>query len=419
MGTIIQYKDEYGESMYPRTVMEAVMESKSVSAKDVHDGLKGRYVTLYADDLSQLSSDWEANGWTVQTGGGAKPDGYGTDKSLALMRRYHSDKRFMRCVVTMGADTVLRVNAEKMLKYDSNNGGATGTAIDFANKKLVLFATGTGRDEQENAEGISTVELESAAIPDKAIGSRKYIYELWKDGLATRVRLMDTLTGTTLELEHTGWGCGMQNHYYTFTAVSGVFPVLHNIDIRSLMRPDIVFVGDSITEGHSCVPHDESYPHLFRKANPDKTVVISALSGDDIDGVLGMFDTEFDIYKPRVMSLLIGANGGNTVDKLNEVKSRCEAIGCRLVLHRRTCQGKDDKQIAGNYLIEKITGVQGAKFDVATALDNYPLIDETHPGPRGDTSLYAANFFCLHPLASGHLAMYNRLRIDCPDMFYY
>lgn len=416
MGEVIQIKGEDGRKQYPQTLVSAVMAAPQVSLSNVIDEVKGKYAGLYSDDFSQLSSEWDANGWSTQPGGGVKPES--NDNSLVLMRRYHSDRRFMRCTLTMGVDTVLHINAEKTVAEDGGNGGATGTMIDFMNKKLVIFATGSGSDTQDNADGISGVVLESMDIPESAIGNRKYIYEIWKDGITCLVRLMDTLTGTTLELSHVGWGCGAQNHYYTFKATEGTFPSLHGINVYSLMHPDVVFVGDSISEGHSCVPHDESYPWLFRKANPGKSVVISALAGDNIDGVLGMFETEFNIYKPKVMSLLIGGNGGNTEAKLNRVKSNCEAIGCRLILHHRTCQGKDDLQIDGNMLIEKITGVQGARFDLATALDNYPYIDEGHAAPRGNSSLYAANFFCLHPLAAGHKLMFDRLRIDCPDMFY-
>jgi lysophospholipase L1-like esterase len=384
------------------------------------------YISLYHDSMKSISDVWEqpenGAGFTFDSNG-AKPNAIGETTYIRLKKIYHSDKRYMRIGVKMGIDT----KAMFVMSWSWNNQqvinvgeGASCFAVDFSNKKLLMYAGGQGTDEQPSGEGYDTSNvIESVDIPQEAIGSRDYIIEIHKDGLTSKLILMDKLSGVHVEVAHTGWAVGRQNQYYGFYCESGTLPTFHDIDIESLNRPDIVFVGDSITEGVYVNDRTQRYAEKFRSLYPNKKIVISARGGDYANGVLWKFPTEFDIYRPKVMSLLIGANGGNTEANLTQIKQKCDAIGCKLYIHHCTCQQSDDSHIEKNRLIDSLRdslGIDGADFDIATAKEYYPLIDKTHESPRYKPSLYGDSG--LHPNVEGNAKMFERLLVDTPSLFY-
>lgn len=395
------------------TLKECIDDINNINIKldnaDINNSL---YIELQHDNLKSDNGNFTVQNWEY-TDNGIKPSAIGSDNYIMNNKVYHSDKRFMRVHAIMGTDTKLKI---PVVWGGINAGeGASCFAVDFVNKKLIIYSVGNGQDSQDTSSGYNNSELVTEAIPDEMIGNREYVLELHKDGTNHILRLLDTLTGESCEVSHDGWGAGRQNQYYAFYCESGTLPTLNNFQVFSLNRPDVVFVGDSITEGVMVTDRTKRYAEQFRKNNPDKKVVISARGGDSINGVLAKFATEYNIYKPKIMSVLIGANGGNTLENLTQLKTNCEAIGCTLILHRRTCQQSTDIHTEGNELIEQI-GVNGARFDIATAKDNYPYVDETHTSPRYNESLYYDAG--LHPNNEGDTKMYKRLLIDTPEMFY-
>jgi lysophospholipase L1-like esterase len=320
----------------------------------------------------------------------------------------------MRMRVLMGIDTKLMI---PVVWGGTINGGegASCFAVDFSGKKLIIYSVGAP-DNQETASGYTTTELNTTVIPDNVIGAREYIIELHKDGTNHILRLFDTLTGEKVEVSHNGWAAGRQNQYYGFYVDSGTLPTIMNMEVWSLNKPDVVFAGDSITEGVMVVDRSRRYAEQFRTNNPLKKVVISARGGDTIDGILAKFATEYNIYRPKKLSVLIGANGGNTLAKLQQLKSNCDAINCTLILNYRTCQFGTNMHIDGNNLIAQI-GVNGARFDIATALNNNPIGATDGSDPRYNPALYYGTGG-LHPNNDGDDKMYNRLIVDVPEMFY-
>ena len=123
------------------------------------------------------------------------------------------------------------------------------------------------------------------------------------------------------------------------------------------------------------------------------------------------------------MVVNIGANGGNSTGLLNTLKQRCDAIGCKLYLCYNVCYTsavEERKHQYVNAMIESWSaenGVIGARYDIATALDNNPVNDESQ---LPDESLFSRNTqpYNLHPNQAGQIEMYRRLSIDLPDLFY-
>ena len=251
-------------------------------------------------------------------------------------------------------------------------------------------------------------------IPTDMVGEREYIVEIHKDSTNHIIKLYDTLTGKVVECTYNGWEAGRQNQHYYFYCEEGTFPIIKKFQVFSLNRPDVVFDGDSITEGVGVTDKNNRYAELFRINNPDKKVVISARGSGDINLTLSKFESEYNIYRPKILCVLIGANGGNTLERFKLLKENCDKIGCKLIVNRLTCQQSTDKHIAGNELIESL-GLPGARFDVATAKDNYPFVDNAHSAPRYNEELYYDQG--LHPKDNGQKEMYNRLYIDVPEIF--
>lgn len=369
-----------------------------------------KYISLQDDDMTSSVQNWVSKNWTFSESG-ATPDTLGDTAYIRNKHIYHSDKRFMRTRIEMGVDTVLKI---PVVMSDIKTGyGASCFCVDFSNKKLIIYKVGNGSDSQAQTSGYTNEILKESIIPENMIGNREYILELHKDNTKNRLILLDTLTAQRVEVEHDGWGAGRQNHFYAFYVASGHLPTIRRFQVYSLNRPDIVFAGDSITEGHGVADRTKRYADQYRRSHPEKKVVISALSGDSIEGIIRKFETEYNIYKPRILSVLIGANGGNNTGILRLLKQKCDNIGCKLILNRLTCQQSDDSHIAKNETIEYLN-LPGARFDIATAKDNYPLVDDSHPKPRYNPSLYQDAG--LHPNGDGQTEMYKRFCIDLPEL---
>ena len=370
-------------------------------------------IRLFNDSFTtQDSTNWGFVGaWTTETNG-IKPAAIGNTTYLLSKRVYHSDKRFMRMRILMGVNTKFMIPI--VWGGTINDGeGASCFSIDFSGKKLIIYSVGA--DNQATASGYTTTELNTTIIPDNLIGAREYIIELHKNGTNHILRLFDTLTGEKVEVSHNGWAAGRQNQYYGFYVDSGALPTIMKFEVWSLNRPDVVFAGDSITEGVMVIDRTRRYAEQFRTNNINKRVVISARGGDTIDGILAKFATEYNIYKPKKLSVLIGANGGNTLTKLQQLKSNCDAINCTLILNYRTCQYATNAHIEGNTLIAQI-GVNGARFDIATALNNNPIGATDGTDSRYNPALFYDSG--LHPNNDGDDKMYNRLLIDVPELYY-
>jgi len=365
------------------------------------------YISLFKDSAinPNTTTEWVTNGVWNMVSGGVVPQSVGSTYFAQLKKTYHSDNRFMQS--TIGLAPTSKVFIACSYGGINTGEGASGFMIDMVNKTLVIYAAGTGLDDQYSSAGYTTTVLNSITIPDNLIGTKDYLIELRKQGTHHNLRLLDPVTGINIEVHHDGWGAGRQNERYGFYAVSGNFN-LKTVEVFSLNRPDVVFAGDSITEGVYVYDRTHRYAEYFRQNRPTKKVVISARGADDIDGILAKFATEYNIYRPKVLSVLIGANGGNTLAKFQTLKANCDAIGCTLMLNYRTCQ-TGDAHLADNDLIAQIS-TSHARFDIITAKDGVPTVDATHVTPRYDPAMFADSG--LHPNEAANLLMYNRFIAD-------
>ena len=367
---------------------------------------KKNYVQLINEIPKNNRDNFEIVGnWN--TTNGLRPNAMGDTTYIRHKKTYHSDDRYMRATVNMGIDTFLRIPVS--WHYDKNSvndgEGASCFGVDFKNKKLLIYEVGNGKDNQLSSSGYTDTILKSATIPDDMVGNMDVVIELRKEDTKHLFTLCNYKTGKTVSVEHDGWGAGRQNQHYAFFLESGTAFTLKNMSVYSLDKPDVVFVGDSITEGVWVLDRTKRYVSLYRKQYPEKNIVISARGGANIDNVLEKFESEYNIYRPKMMSVLIGANAGNTLEKLKQLKAKCDAIGCTLILNYRNCQGDNNAHIAGNELIAQL-GLPGARFDIATAIDNDPT--------KGLNPIYYGDK--MHPNEESNAELFKRLFVDVPEL---
>lgn len=384
------------------------------------------YVCLFSCSLTDSSTNFTASGnWTYSTDG-ATPSTTGDTCYLKCTNIYNSDKRFLRFRVKLGADTKILIPVSNGSVLNAGE-GASCFGIDMSNKKIIIYSSSNSSDTQGTASGYNlSNELDTSVFSDEMAHEGWFTVEVHKDVITNTITLMDELSGCSASVSHTGWGSGRQNEYYSIYCDSGTLPTIKDFQVWSLNRPEVCFVGDSITEGVYVLDRTKTYGNLFRANNPDKRVVISARGGDTINGILSKFTTEYNIYKPKFMVVTIGANGGNSESNLTELYNKCTAIGCTLILNNNTCHSSPSAttastnyHIARNELIESVRskfGLNGAKLDVATADQYHPEFDDTYTGIRANKSLYYDTF--LHPNIAGQEKMYQRLKIDVPELFY-
>lgn len=378
---------------------------------------KTKYIEIFKDDFSTKDLfNWAFNGtWNIVEGG-IQSEANGESNYMRSNRVYHYDKRRMRLKFSCGSDSVIRAFCSYGSSMNAGD-GATGIILDFVSKKLTLCKTGDGTDSQLRGSTINFgEELISMEFPDKFGDAGDYILEFEKDELNISCTVFDCKTGHKVYVTHEGWGAGRLNQYFGVCPMSGTSIILKEFTVDALYNPDIVVVGDSITEGEGTTDKTKKYCSRLRTDCPDKTIVLSSRGGDTINGVISKFYTEYLLVKPKLISILIGANMNNTTELLNRVIWLSKLIGAKVVFHYTSPQTNNDRMQANNQLIEALDEqYRGARFDMSLLTDNDPWITSEHPSLNVDLSLYSDNY--LHPNNDGHGEMYNRLKIDVPYFY--
>ena len=376
--------------------------------------------TLFTDNFSQDDTEnWEYSNWSLVENK-VTATGYGESSKLKSKRKYFLDKRKMKAAINLANDSFVKIDCTA-----SWNEGASCFGIDIHNRKLIIYKAGSGLDNQSTSQGYTSEELESSAIEEDVINADgEYTIELVKDSTNHTLKLINDRNGKYSTVSHNGWGAGRQNEQYGFYAISGTYPKITFFGVYGMENPDVVFTGDSQTEGVYVFDRSKRYAELYRTQNIGLKVAISAKGGAKIQDIIDMFDYEYRIIKPKKMSLLIGANDiihktGTEVfeQKLRVLKNLCDSINCQLIINRIACvhvNGKDG-HIEYNEIIDKAGnefGLCSAKFDNATAINNIPYVDESNPSPRYNSELYGDKG--LHPNVNGNIDMYQRLLTDIP-----
>lgn len=207
-------------------------------------------------------------------------------------------------------------------------------------------------------------------------------------------------------------------------------PIIVNYQIVSKSKkPFLSFYGDSISVGFSSSVVDGVNNTKFTWLTGNATgreFTSSGRGGGSYDTFFGgnCFDSKFNftgmltnelpILKPNYCMITIGTNGGLSYYHYEQIVKYIESIGSIPIINKLPL--RDDSTIGAGYItssnanIQQIWdnyGISGASFDLATSVNN--------DGVTFDSSLFGADK--IHPNDAGHLAMFNRIKLDVPELF--
>lgn len=421
----VSFKD-YSNSAIA-SLQEEVEKTKAIEHEE--------YIEVFSDDFSTKKDDWIlGSSWAWDTNNKEmRPTAVGNinTECVRLNRVYQCDKHIVRFNAKLYPDSVVNICAQRT----SNNTGEGESfwQINCAENKLKMFYAGS---EFNYWRGVDTARVHTESdITFDVVSGREYAIEVEKNDFTFTLRIFDSITGSSSIVETVGWNAGRLQYYYTFSLGGGTPFAISKFRVFMINNPRVVFVGDSITEGVGMYSTDinaansmyNRYAELARKKIGKSC--ISAVGGDVIDTIIKKFNSEYNIIKPKYLSIHIGTNGGittNTEDKFKEVINLCEAIDCIPIINIISC-GASGNYIAINQMLLNLSESEEYKgrfkycrFDYATSVDNYPWVDSGHlttmegRETRVDSSLMTDG---THPNGAGSIKMYNRFSIDVPEIF--
>lgn len=206
----------------------------------------------------------------------------------------------------------------------------------------------------------------------------------------------------------------------SFHYTTGVSPIFKKFVVYSLVKnPKIIFFGDSITVGYTSTIVDglskNGYAQLCGDAM-NLPYLTSGRGGGTIAGFfgeptyIGRFITELAVLRPDFAMVTIGTNGGNSYSDYKKIVDVILSYGIVPILNNIPLRDGASYVSTTNNAINQIRreyGISGARFDLATSVNN--------DGVTFDNSLFIADK--IHPNNAGHKAMFERIKIDVPELF--
>lgn len=197
---------------------------------------------------------------------------------------------------------------------------------------------------------------------------------------------------------------GLGYDYPAFTVIEGTAS-LYNLKvlIEDSRNCYLYIIGDSLTEGVGTMPVD-GWAYKVAKAIPN--TIVSGRGGATINSVIRKIDDECKFLKPKYVMFMIGTNGGNTREKLATLIDKIKSMGAIPIGCYIPCN-KNGSQTSVNKLLDDFD-IKKIRMDIATSID-YILANGF------DSSLFVADG--VHLNEKGNVRMYNRVLIDCPEIF--
>ena len=298
--------------------------------------------------------------------------------------------------------------------------GGVYVSFDLAQNKIFIHESWNG------TKGVVPNVLIEGIIPFAVTAGKEYVLTIEKNTVKTLIATISnklttekfTLTHITTGDNNThgdGVGCiGLihKSGSYTRKKLSMSTP--------QKTRPQLMIYGDSFIAGYNLIRYgfdiNNRYAQLIKNAlNGD--VSISAKGGEDTWGLLEKINTDFQLIKPKYTLLAIGLNDDllststfsqfkvNMTKLINTIKNT-GSIPILVTYPRLNGSG-----LAANYnsWIKNYIGVKYVDIQSVTSID----------GTSGSVPNTAALFLADgHPNIEGNLRIFNRFKLDVPELFY-
>jgi lysophospholipase L1-like esterase len=347
---------------------------------------------LYSTDFKDgISADFVNPGAWVKTKGGISSTSKGLANYLLLNRQYSINTRKLSVKVSLGKDTKLNLFA---MEIDRMHQWGTLIQADVKDSLLKIY-------KPYNADNPVYPEVLSNHHYTFVPG-RDYTIEMMHDLYTNKFIIVDNETGVSDTTAIPGLGTGLLRDAFAIAVEDGAAPTVKLFQVSTQYKTGlkVLFIGDSITE--SFVGHSESF-------NQADWSAVSGRSAGIVAGAQNRVLSEIAILRPKYVSVLIGTNGFSNVDNLTALCNSITKLGVIPILNNIPWKlpasvVKDNEYIT---TVRENLGLKGAAFDVATSVNGL--------NQKEDFTLF--NPDGIHPNALGLQKMFDRLKMDVPELF--
>lgn len=177
------------------------------------------------------------------------------------------------------------------------------------------------------------------------------------------------------------------------------------VSVTTKKNPDVVFIGDSITEGFG-LSYNNSWPKKVIDQLGITNYLCMGRSGGNMTTVNMQLDTICSKIKPKFIVVEIGTNGGNTQSNIQNMIDNIYKIGATPIICAipMKSSGTNDVNSVLRQFQETIVG-----FDYATSTGSTTLTQ--------DTTKFLSDM--IHPNSSGTTAMADRFIADAGSILGY
>lgn len=230
-----------------------------------------------------------------------------------------------------------------------------------------------------------------------------------------------TLTRTAYPLGYTVYPSNFANDQGAMQGRAGAAAIAGQLGLYLFERraicvehPDLLIIGDSITEGFG-VNDSQKWPQLVADAIGSGRVVISGAGGATTTSAMGRFSRLIQSLRPRAVLIYLGTNpDGSFSDNIMAMSLSARQMGARVYV---ATPAAGDAPATNTAIVNALPAwVTKIKFDVAltTGGAGTPVISALFAGT--DAGGNTANDG-VHPVASGHRVMKDRVVQDAPELF--
>ena len=279
---------------------------------------------------------------------------------------------------------------------------ATLARVNFS-AGTVEFLTGSSASGGANIDGTTIPAYTYETIQMTGLSGTEYRVEIGRKNRCPYVRVVNLKTSavccdevlTVYETDSSyGGKAGAMYDFPVFGTTEGVCCFKRAFCTVS-PDYDVVFIGDSITEGSGLSVAD-TWANRVIASDYVRSGLNCGRGGGNIDNALLCVRDILPAIRPKMVVVTIGTNGGNTAAKLAALVTGIRSLGAVPVINAIPMKSTGGSP-AANELILALDTLH-CRFDIATAIDN-----DTEQGQ--DSSLFQADR--LHPNAAGGTALYN------------
>ena len=277
---------------------------------------------------------------------------------------------------------------------------------------LVSISMATGNIIIHNlfaSNGTVTAAYSTTACNFTLLQDREYIATLAKDYKDWSITLADSVTGETQAISVDGDATAAAGFAY---GVAGFTALAGNVDLSEFSAwsarksPQVILFGDSITEGTGASVIADSWAF---KVCENGNGVASPRGGDGAANIALRAIYETNAYASvRYAVFLMGTNDTDMTvwqRAVDNVASLCKSLGIIPVFGTLPPEAADTNPVLVQNPYIRSTY---RYIDFARALT------ENGDGTTRDAAKFAD---ALHPNDAGHAAMYQRVRLDLPELF--